>query len=173
VPLEESAKERAVKDLVGQARHVLPVRESSVPIYSLPQTERALHLLADAIERLVDSSIVQTPIAFCHSDKLDLSTPDQIEALYDSITDRTGQSPSGRKKFVISFPDVELSISDIWSADATPDDPTPEDVIEAMQESEEYAQPAVVAHEWNLIESLKVRCRTDEAGTLEVEWDGS
>jgi hypothetical protein len=74
---------------------------------------------------------------------------------------------------VISFPDVELSIDEIWPIDGfVPDDPTPEDVIDAMRESEDHALPTTVANKWNLIESLRVRYAGDEDGLMADEWDG-
>jgi hypothetical protein len=176
MPLEESARERAVKDLVGQARRALPVREANTPLSTVVQTEIAIHVLADAIERSVDSSIGQAPIAFVQNERLEVQEygPEQLQALYDGITDRTGQSPRpGGRKFVISFPDIELSIGEIWPDGCeAPEDPTPEDVVEVMKASHGIGVRGVIS-EWLLIESLAVKYRGDEDGETAVEWDGS
>jgi len=170
VPLEEAAKISQVKELVGNARMALPKRDTTIPLWTLPQTERAIHFLADALERLVDDSPVFAVPAPQFSPMPPLE-PAELEELYDSITERTGDSPTpGQRKFVVSFPDMELSIGEIWPDGDAPEDPTPIDVIEQMRGSHGVGVMGIVS-EWLLIDQLSVSYRGEKES--EVEWDGS
>jgi hypothetical protein len=170
VPLEEATKVTEVKQLVGNARMALPKRDATVSVSTLPPTERAIHFLADALERLVDdSSAFAVPTLQFNS--MPSLEPAEIEKLYDRITERTGDSPTpGQRKFVISFPEIELSVGEVWPNGDAPDEPTPADVIEQMRDSNGMGVMGVVS-EWLLIENLFVKYRGDEES--EVEWDGS
>ena len=97
-----------------------------------------------------------------------------LEKIYANITNNTGRPMNNvsHNPFVISFPDVRLSVNDIWPDGDAPDNPTPDDVIEAM-EGTGYSTPASVVREWELIKSLFILHRNDETGIKEVEWDGS
>jgi hypothetical protein len=110
-------------------------------------------------------------VAFKSEETSDEYGPEQLEKLYDSIMDRTGQTPtSEQRKFLISFPDVELSVDEVWPDGDAPEDPTPGDVIEQMRG---YGGVTRVISAWQLIESLAVGYRGNENGYMEVEWDGS
>lgn len=98
------------------------------------------------------------------------SGPVNLEEIYASITG-VQSSPGQPRKFVISFPEVTLSLDDIWPNKDAPDNPGPEDVIEAMRETEK-AHPMTVATAWRLIDTLYVRHHGDDNGDMEVEWDG-
>ncbi len=164
-----------VRDLVSQARQALQDSETGGPDRSLATT-KSVYYLATAIDKLVNETLVTAfKPEFGNSEVPHQPSPTELEELYANITERSEQSiPSGHKKFVISFPDVELSIDEIWPIDkSAPDDPTPEDVIDVMKESVDVPHPGVVASEWNLIERLSVRHNGDEEGNAEVEWDES
>lgn len=158
MPSEESPKEQA-HALAVRARAALPQRELAA--VQPTGVEQSILLLAKAVERLTDDSphlIVD----------LDEYGPEQLEQVRAMIF---GPREDSSSKFVVSFPDVELDVSDIWP-DGAPENPTPEDVIAVMKE-QEYAHPTNVAVEWLLIESLYVRADDDEEGVGEVEWDGT
>ena len=171
-PATDAARE--VRDLVSQARQALQDSETGGPDRSLATT-KSVYYLATAIDKLVNETLVPAfKPEFGNGEVPHQPSPTELEELYVNITERSEQSiPSGHKKFVISFPDVELSIDEIWPIDGfVPDDPTPEDVIDAMRESEDHALPTTVANKWNLIESLRVRYAGDEDGLMADEWDG-
>ena len=177
-PASDAARE--VRDLVSQARCALQDSETSGPDRSLATT-KSVYYLATAIDKLINETLIfnskETPVVDL---QLDTYGPKQLEDLYESITKRTsgldyldGQSSTpGQRKFVISFPDVELSIREIWPEGDAPDYPTPEDVVEVMKVSR-CATPDHIVKEWELLQSLYVRDSDDENGITEVEWDGS
>jgi hypothetical protein len=169
---------REVRDLVTKARQSLQSLESDNPV-SMSAQHRAVYYLATAIDKLVNETLIP---AFQPEDTSDIDNSTSVysavdlEELYASIADRVERPDHYRhllepKKFVISFPDVELTIDDIWPDGDAPDDPTPEGVIEAMKETDIRASK--VTKQWDLIESLTVRYGGDEDGHFEVKWDGS
>lgn len=145
--MEESQVERDVKALVEQARAALPQRELMAMMPSGP--EGAILHLANAITRIVDSSVEANPHVPVFRYRLDRSD---------------------EPKFVISFPSVELSADEIWPEGDAPENPTPTDVIEVMRQ-QEFAHPMSVIAEWLLIESLRVQRAYDDLTS--VVWDGS
>lgn len=162
MPSEESHVERALS-LVAEAREPIRALVGIGDVNGLSGAERnvlvALQRLADAIECAVDPS----PILH-----LDLGA-DQLHRIRNTIR---GESP----KFVVSFPDVELDVSDIWDDGTAPVHPTPEHVVEVMREALSEDEPGSlqsVLRDWVLVESLFVREAHDEDAAGEVEWDGT
>lgn len=154
MPLEESKQEQA-HALAVRAREALPQRELSA--HQTSGTDIAIDLLAQAIERLTGPDVFAAV--------LDLE-PEQLRALRASIS-----GDSSEPKFVVSFPDVELSLSDIWDEGEAPENPTPDDVIQVMRD--EDTSLFDVARKWLLVENLYVRADSDTEGDEEVEWDGT
>jgi hypothetical protein len=106
----------------------------------LPEgTESALVYLIRAVKTLVNP----TPILF-----FDLLTGTRvdIDRLYDEV--------KKEKKFVVSFPDVELSIEDIWPDGDAPEEPATEDVLRQMHE--EGVNVLDVIAGWHLLDTLAV-----------------
>lgn len=160
MPSEESPKEQA-HALAVRAREALPLERSA---YQTTGVEAAIGLLAQAVERLTSNS----PFIHLHLDE----GSEQLERVREMIIGGQGPLRSvAPGKFVISFPDVELDVSEIWP-DGAPENPTPEDVIAVMKE-QECAHPTNVAVQWLLIDRLYVRAAADENGDEEVEWDGT
>jgi hypothetical protein len=125
--------------------------------------------LIQAVERSVGNP--QQPFVYCF--KAEDEERSELDQLYESITSRLDPTTStGKRKFVITFPPMELAVDEIWPEGNAPENPTPEDVVEAMK-AVQYAHPARVAAEWLLIDKLRVRYHTDKHGEMEVEWDGS
>jgi len=144
-----------VRDLVTKARTSLQGAETVGPDHSFATT-RSVYYLATAIDKLVNETLVPD---FKQEDTLDEYGPEQLEALYNSITDRTGQC-----KFIVSFPDVELSIEDIWPDGDAPEDPTPGDVLARMKL--DCLFPIDLANEWSMIDNLQVIDAKNRCGVI-------
>lgn len=84
---------------------------------------------------------------------------EDLDSLYFDVFGH--KSPSSSSDFVISFPEIGLSIDEIWPDGDAPDEPNINDVIDVMKKS---FSPLNVAKDWNLIDSLYVNG---------VEWNGS
>jgi hypothetical protein len=168
--MEESATAIDTKRLTTEARQAL--REAYVPEVGrrLTTVESALinsmSKLIHAVERSVQEGyVVPTFTAPTESDE---QYPlDELCASIMGGTEPTGNT--SQRKFVISFPDVELSVNEVWPDDDAPEDPTPTDVIEQMRGSN-GVDVLGIASSWSLIESLSVRYPDEEES--EVEWDG-
>ncbi len=153
---EESRQEQALA-LARRAREALP---PELAAHLATGVEAAVSLLAQAVERLADDS---------PGFKLDLDEygPGQLEQIRERIFGSQPQSDT-EAKFIISFPAVELSASDIWNRDEIPEYPTPADVIERMDEMSGNVLGTVV--DWDLVDSLSVRDANDATGDGEIEW---
>lgn len=155
MPSEESRQEQA-HALAVRAREALPQREAAA---LLPTgVEGAVDLLARAIECLTSDNL----LAGLDLRGLDLSQ-------FHRRGEPCLPSPNS---FVISFPDIELPVSEIWPEGNAPEHPTPEDVIEVMR-SDDGAHPLSIIRDWLLIESLFIRDSRDKEAEREVEWDGT
>jgi hypothetical protein len=155
--MEESPKERALA-LAKRAKTALPLEEMA----ALPTGEQAaIRMLASAIELLTDD-----PLNALLRVDLGESGLAQLENLRASAA---AVVASGERKFVVSFPDVELTLDQVWPDRDAPENPTPQDVIEQMRSCTRSVQG--IASEWCLIESLYVGYDDDELS--EVEWDGA
>lgn len=55
--------------------------------------------------------------------------------------------------FVISFPDVHLTVDQVWPDGNAPENPTAADVVKEM---EAYGSALTVADDWRLIDGLEV-----------------
>jgi len=167
-PTTDTASE--IRDIVAKARHAIPTTQ--------PAVSSAVYYLATAIDKLVNETLVP---AFNTFNKVNLDTedldefgPGQLEELYAKISGQeapndTSEGNTDKTAFIVSFPEIELTIKDIWPDGDAPDNPTPEDVIEAMKGASDPT-PRNVAFDWMLIDHLFVQ-RAD--GGSEVEWDGS
>jgi len=62
-----------------------------------------------------------------------------------------------RQTFTVCFPDVSLSIEDIWPDGDAPVNPTARDVVERMGGSSVGA----VIRDWNLVDEIHVLCNRD------------
>lgn len=175
--MEESAKERATKELAIEARQAL--RQAYVPERGrvLSPVESALVTtcakLCQAVEQSVDSSPLPLSVT------LGTAEP-SLDELYAKITGESASEPTQEDvrdyletKFVISFPEVTLTLDEIWPDNNAPDNPTPEDVIEEMRGSDGSGHPMTVTPGWRLIDTLYVRHHNDTEGDEEVEWDGT
>jgi hypothetical protein len=170
--MEETPTTIDTKRLAIEARQAL--REAYVPEIGHRHTStekaliKALAKLIHAVERSVDHSY--KPFTFCP--EAEAEEEKDLDRLYASITSRLDSNTSERK-FVISFPPMELTVEEIWPDGNAPENPTPDDVVAAMKEVQ-YAHPARVASEWLLIDKLTVRYKLDVDGDdMEVEWDGA
>lgn len=176
--MEESPTALDTKRLTIEARQAL--REAYVPQVGHRHTVvesaliKALSKLIHAVERSVQTG--PAPLVFHMPEEPETKGDEPpLEELYASIMGRI-EEPTGntsQRKFVISFPDMELAVDEIWPEGDAPENPTPLDVIEVMKETE-YAHPTTVAAAWLLIDSLSVRYNLDKDGDdQEVEWDGT
>lgn len=172
--MEESPKARATKELVLEARRAL--RDAYVPEESgqvLSSVERALMLtcskLCKAVEQRVDDSAL--PLTILQPE------PESLEEIHARVTGYqnppTETATDHDPRFVISFPEVELSLREIWPDGDAPENPTAEDVIEAMRGSDGVGHPMTVSSGWRLIDTLYIREHDDTDGEQEVEWDGT
>lgn len=112
-----------------------------------------LSILIKALQEITDDIDVED------DHKEDDKNLEGLDSLYIDVFGR--QPPKTSPDFIISFPEIGLSIEDIWPDGDAPDDPNINDVIDVMKKS---FSPSDVAQDWNLIDSLYVNG---------VEWDGS
>jgi hypothetical protein len=134
--MEESPLEQqraSVKRLANQAGVLANEIEDT-------RTREALTVLISGVSELAGE-----PSSMLH---FELS-PSALETLSARI------EAAGEKRFIISFPEVELSITDIWHEEA-PDDPTAEDVAEVMRE-QEHSSPNTIVSEWCLLDEIHIR----------------
>lgn len=173
--MEATPAQQAVKIKVIAARQAL----RQVYLYSgdMSEIEKDLVQAVAILIQAVEAGVEETP----HVPTFELPEPEtlglpSLEELYASVRGATGgpQTTSivHNSKFTISFPDVDLSLNDIWPNGGAPENPTPEDVIEVMKETE-CARPSAVSSAWGLIDTLYVRHYADENGDMGVEWDGT
>jgi hypothetical protein len=163
-PTTDTASE--IRDIVAKARHAIPTTQ--------PAVSSAVYYLATAIDKLVNETLVPAFKVKLDTENLDEFGPGQLEELYANISGQeapndTSEANTDKTTFIVAFPEIELTIKDIWPDEDAPDNPTPEDVIEAMKGASDPT-PRNVAFDWMLIDHLFVQ-RAD--GGSEVEWDGS
>lgn len=170
MPIAEGQQEHAVQQLTIEARQALrgaymgETRIGSV----LSPVEKALVEACAKLIRAVEVASGDNPVI----PVVDLEGVGTLDDIYERITGKAPEPQRVTRKFVISFPEVELGVDEIWPNGDAPENPTPDDVIEVMKETHR-AHPMTVTHEWRLIDTLYVRHHTDTNADMEVEWDGS
>lgn len=165
MPIAEGQQEHAVQQLTIEARQALRGAYSETRIGgALSPVEKALVETCSKLIKAVEVSSASNPLV----PALDLEGARTLDAIYERVT---GTAKEPQRKFVISFPEVELGVDDIWPDGDAPDDPTPEDVIDVMRRAHR-AHPMTVTHEWRLIDTLYVRHHNDTNADMEVEWNG-
>lgn len=175
--LEDNDQEH-IFALIREARQYL--RKAYVPDEIGRPMDPAVRLLSPVLARLCTAveRLMKPTGSLSGYDPLDEYDPSQLEQIRLDLgfPGRKSQSlPSeteGSERFVISFPDIELDVMEIWPEGDAPEHPTPTDVINVMRQ-EEHACPRNIIHNWLLVESLFVRADYDEEGVREVEWDGT
>jgi hypothetical protein len=171
MPIAEGQQEHAVQQLTIEARQALrgtymgETRVGSV----LSPVEKALVETCSKLIKAVEVASASSPLVV---PVIDLEEARTLDDIYERITGTAKGPQQGGRKFVISFPEVELGVDEIWPNGDAPENPTPDDVIAVMRETER-AHPMTVTHEWRLIDTLYVRHHTDTNADMEVEWDGS
>jgi len=151
MPMEESPERQQrtrVREIVERGRDAIgKVNDVDVRV--------ALFALANAIEEANH----EPPSAMT----LEL-TPGALDVLRQRI------DAAGERTFVISFPEIELNLDDIWDEGEAPDEPTAKDVLRAMRATDPSSAINVVT-DWNLVEEIYVR-RSDESEDEAVVFDG-
>lgn len=161
MPMEESYKDR-VKDLVIEARQAL--RDTYMQETSL--LEKSLVTVVSKLIKSIDILNDPTKIFF----DLDEYGNQALDEIFGKVPIPNDDEVSKvDRQFAISFPDVVLNESEIWPDGDAPDHPTPDDVIEQMEQT---GSPATVAKDWLLIEKLEVK-RINNFGRDEVSEYGS
>lgn len=156
------------KSKIIAARQAL--RNAYGPTSEFSRVEKALlESVASLIQAVEAIDNPQHAMSFSSSEHEVSNEAQELEAIYANVRGSTDLATSHSPKFVISFPDVELSLEEIWPNDDAPDLPAPEDVIKVMQQM--HSLPVMLAAEWLLIDSLNVR-RQDEEPNGGMKWDG-
>lgn len=167
MPSEESPQEQAER-YVEQVRDVI----RGLRNIELGPVEKSLLVGLTRLTHAVDQLVRPHSIFRLGEDDLDEYGPGQLEQVRARLFGSQPQTDA-EPKFIISFPDVELSASDIWEDEEDiPEHPTPNDVIQAMCDLG-IAGPNQAIRDWTLIESLYVRADYDTEAVGEVEWDGT
>lgn len=174
MPSEESSQEQAAR-YIGEARDVIRGLLRVEPDGMERHVIEAITKVANAVDVLVSPDFSLDLSGFRD---LDEYGPGQLEALRDSLFGPRDDpdTPLADTKFVVSFPDVELTVDEVWppiNGEAPPEHPTPQDVVEEMKNYTKYSSPGMVAIEWLLLERLSVRDANDATGDGQVEWDGT
>jgi hypothetical protein len=166
--MEATPAQQAVKTKVETARQALRQVYGLHP-GDMSEIEKGLVQVVAILIQAVEVGVSEPP----HISTFAATTDETraLEEIYASIQGGT-PAPQTASRFTISFPDVDLTLEDIWPNGDAPESPTPEDVIEVMKETE-YAHPMTVTSAWRLIDTLYVRHCADMNGDMEVEWDGT
>ncbi len=155
MPAEESAREQLVKRLISESRQRLAEPGSVYPADNGSTLHTVLSQILSALEASVDSSPVPEFVP-----AFDLS---ELEArlVGRAIKEARGES---EQSFIISFPSIELTVSEIWPEGDAPENPTRDDVLAVMQEP--GATPISIAWSWELIDTLYVEAEEDDPSAL-------
>lgn len=156
--MSEQSKEEQALELVQKAKDAMPQEE-------MARFPEGVNLAVRELIRAVE--VLLTPHHLLHLD-LDPSLKGLFEKTgsLDIEELATRIQRAGETRFIVSFPEVELAVTDIWPDGTPPDDPTAEDVARVMR-GESVNQ---VIRDWNLVDELSIR-RSDQ--TDEIVFDGS
>jgi hypothetical protein len=157
---EESRRQQDVKESVRKARVILSQAFPETHATMGGDLVAVVSTLIDAVERLSDSDEYASRVIFGEP-----FPPDELESLHASL--KGAQQMPAESKFTISFPAIELTVKEVWPDGDSPDDPTPQDVLDRMKD---YSGINTVVGDWLLIQNLYVS-RAEDEDELGVSWE--